>query len=98
MTHFILCHKSDNAAHVANLFFTKVVRIHGLPKTIMSNRLQVLGSLLELHDKAMLHMERKGEQYARSANKERKEVLFKEGDLVWVDWRKERFPHLRKNK
>ncbi|RDX78250.1 hypothetical protein CR513_41500, partial [Mucuna pruriens] len=43
-------------------------------------------------------MEKKGEQYAKSANKGRKEVLFKEGDLVWVHWRKERFPHLRRSK
>ncbi|RDY03836.1 hypothetical protein CR513_12528, partial [Mucuna pruriens] len=35
-----------------------------------------------LYDKARLHMEKKGEQYARSANKRRKEVIFKERDLV----------------
>ncbi|RDX96825.1 hypothetical protein CR513_20479, partial [Mucuna pruriens] len=52
----------------------------------------------ELHDKAKLHMERKGEQYGGSANKGRKEVLFKERDLIWVHWRKYRFPHLRKSK
>ncbi|RDX96079.1 hypothetical protein CR513_21311, partial [Mucuna pruriens] len=33
-----------------------------------------------LYDKARLHMERKGEQYARSANRGRKEVLLKEGE------------------
>ncbi|RDY06479.1 hypothetical protein CR513_09525, partial [Mucuna pruriens] len=32
----------------------------------------------KLHDKVRLHMERKGEKYVRSANKRRKEVLFKE--------------------
>ncbi|RDY05736.1 hypothetical protein CR513_10373, partial [Mucuna pruriens] len=36
--------------------------------------------------------------YARSANRGRKEVLFKERDLVWVHWRKDRFPHPRKYK
>ncbi|RDX99730.1 Retrovirus-related Pol polyprotein from transposon 17.6, partial [Mucuna pruriens] len=35
-----------------------------------------------LHDRAQLHMEKKGEIYAKNANKGRKEVSFKEGDLV----------------
>ncbi|RDY02061.1 hypothetical protein CR513_14530, partial [Mucuna pruriens] len=38
MAHFILCHRSDDASQVANLFFKKVVRIHSLPRTIMSDR------------------------------------------------------------
>ncbi|RDY04462.1 Retrovirus-related Pol polyprotein from transposon 17.6, partial [Mucuna pruriens] len=49
-------------------------------------------------DRQSLHMEKKGEHYARSASRGRKEVLFKEEDLVWVHWRKDRFPHLRKSK
>jgi hypothetical protein len=38
MTHFILCHKSDNASHVTDLFFTEIVRLHGIPNTIVSDR------------------------------------------------------------
>jgi len=38
MAHFISCHKVDDANNISRIFFRKVVRLHGLPKTIVSDK------------------------------------------------------------
>ncbi|RDY05448.1 hypothetical protein CR513_10712, partial [Mucuna pruriens] len=38
VAHFIPCHKVDDTGHIANLFFREIMRLHGLPKTIVGEK------------------------------------------------------------
>ena len=38
MEHLIACHKTDDATNVSDLFFKEIVRLHGVPITIVYDR------------------------------------------------------------
>ncbi|KAK1609579.1 hypothetical protein QYE76_033252 [Lolium multiflorum] len=52
----------------------------------------------KIHLKTKELIERKDRSNAARMNKKRKEMMFKPGDMVWVHFRKDRFPKLWKSK
>ena len=38
MTHFVACHKANDAFHVAKLYFKEIIKLYGVPRTIVNDR------------------------------------------------------------
>jgi len=38
MAHFVACHIINDASHIANLDFKDIVRLHGIPRSIVLDR------------------------------------------------------------
>ena len=38
MAHFVLCHTTHDATQIASLYFKEIVRLHGIPKSMVSDR------------------------------------------------------------
>jgi len=38
MTHFLACYKTDDASRLVDLYFKEIIRLHGFPTTIVSDR------------------------------------------------------------
>jgi hypothetical protein len=51
----------------------------------------------KIHEKTKEAIEKKGKYNADHVNKKRKEMLFQPGYIVWVHFRKDRFPERRKS-
>ncbi|GJR50543.1 gag-pol polyprotein [Tanacetum coccineum] len=127
MAHFVACHTTYDAVQIATLYFKEIVRLHGVPKTIVrispfmavyganpttpldlavldtstkfsKEASDVAADIKSIHQSIHDKITKTNELVKYLRDKGRKHVLFKPGDLVWLHFRKERFPSKRRSK
>ncbi|KAK1698953.1 hypothetical protein QYE76_015650 [Lolium multiflorum] len=89
--------KSESAARIGDVFRRRYRRTTTIARVNMEASKRA-DYVKKIHEKTKELIEKKGKSNAARMNKKRKEILFKPGDLVWVHFRKDRFPKLRKSK
>jgi len=52
----------------------------------------------KMHERIMNKIQQQTEKYRKHNNKGKREVIFEEGDWIWLHLRKDRFPNKRKSK
>ena len=52
----------------------------------------------KMHERIQAQIQKQTEKYTKHNNKGKREIIFEEGDLVWLHLRKDRFPTKRKSK
>jgi len=52
----------------------------------------------KMHERVKEQIQRQTKKYIKHNNKGKREIIFEEGDLVWLHLRKDRFPTKRKSK
>ena len=56
MAHFVPCNKSNDVSHVVDLYFKDIMHLHGIPKTMVSDRELVYYSALLIILKLMVKL------------------------------------------
>ncbi|GJW47114.1 RNA-directed DNA polymerase [Tanacetum coccineum] len=90
MAHFVPCSKTFDASQVVRFYFAEIVKLHGVPKTLTSDR-DV--KFTEVVNRSLGNLLRKVGRFSEEGADQSEQIkeLHRPGDLVWIHLRKERF-------